>query len=114
MVSFYFDENFPGWMVKGLRQRGVDALTIVEDGREGGADPEVLERAVELGRVLVTRDEDFLPIERRFREGGRSHCGLVFYDSRIKRHSDAFAALQLVAEAYTEAELIDRIEYIPY
>jgi predicted nuclease of predicted toxin-antitoxin system len=60
MRGFYFDENVPGAIVEGLRQRGIDVLTAQEDGFDETPDPLVLDRAGELGRVLFTRDDDFL------------------------------------------------------
>ena len=59
-VAFYMDENVPADITRGLRDRGVDVLTVQDDGREGSADPQVLDRATELGRVVFTRDQDFL------------------------------------------------------
>ena len=60
-VCLYMDEHVPSAITKGLRQRGVDVLTIQEDDRSGYSDPAMLARATELGRVLFSQDED-LPI----------------------------------------------------
>src|SRR5690242_631380 len=60
MVRPYMDENVRGAITRGLRQRGVDVLTVQEDDREGDPDPAVLDRATELGRVLYTEDDDLL------------------------------------------------------
>lgn len=54
------DENVPRSVATGLRLRGVDFLTVQEDGWGGASDPEVLSRATELGRVLISRDDDLL------------------------------------------------------
>jgi|SRR5215471_4840330 len=48
-----------------LRLRSIDVLTAQEDGSAELADDVLLERATELGRVLVSQDEDLL------REGAR-------------------------------------------
>jgi len=43
-----------------LRSRGVDVVTAYEDGASTLSDPELLDRASELKRVLFSEDDDFL------------------------------------------------------
>ena len=43
-----------------LRLRSIDVLTAQEDGSAEFADEVLLKRATELGRVLVSQDEDLL------------------------------------------------------
>jgi predicted nuclease of predicted toxin-antitoxin system len=54
------DEHIHRAITIGLRLRGIDVLTVQEDGRAGVSDPLVLDRATELNRVLFTQDDDFL------------------------------------------------------
>ena len=54
------DEQVPKPITVGLRQRGVDVLTVQEDNRTGVPDPILLDRAAELGRVIFSQDDDFL------------------------------------------------------
>jgi predicted nuclease of predicted toxin-antitoxin system len=56
--TFYADEDFPGPIVTLLRARGYDILTVQQDGRSGANDPAVLARAIELGRVVLTKNRD--------------------------------------------------------
>ncbi|HEY4564743.1 MAG TPA: DUF5615 family PIN-like protein, partial [Thermoanaerobaculia bacterium] len=44
-LALYMDENVPRAITGGLRLRGIDVLTVQEDGLSGLADPEVLDRA---------------------------------------------------------------------
>ena len=53
-LPLYMDEHVHSGITDGLRQRGVDVLTVQEDDREGTPDPELLDWATELGRVLFT------------------------------------------------------------
>ena len=48
MITFYIDENVHRGITNGLRIKGVDVLTVQEDGRTGIKDPAVLDRATEL------------------------------------------------------------------
>lgn len=61
-VRFYMDEHVPWPITKGLRDRGMDVLTVQEDDHETADDVVVLDRATELGRVLFTWDKDFCSI----------------------------------------------------
>jgi len=56
-VAIYIDENVHRAIADELRIRGVDALSVREDNRTGISDPEVLERARELKRIVFTRDQ---------------------------------------------------------
>lgn len=58
-VTFYFDVHVPQSVTDQLRQRDVDVLTAIEDGRRTDADEHLLDRARELSRVLFTQDIRF-------------------------------------------------------
>ena len=53
------DENIGPGVVAGLQQRGCEVRTVVEEGLTGWADKEVLARAAQHGRVVVTHDLAF-------------------------------------------------------
>jgi predicted nuclease of predicted toxin-antitoxin system len=46
------DENVPGAITEALKKRGLDVLTVQEDGLTSAPDPVVFKRAIELGRVF--------------------------------------------------------------
>jgi hypothetical protein len=78
MLRLYFDHNVQRAVAQGLRLRGVDLLTALEDGTERLADPDLLDRATSLGRVLFSMDLDLvIEAERRQREGV-AFAGVVF------------------------------------
>ncbi|MBC6471594.1 MAG: DUF5615 family PIN-like protein [Hormoscilla sp. GM102CHS1] len=52
-ITLYMDEQVPIGIATGLRRRGVDVLTVQEDGRSGYQDPILLDRATELGRNSI-------------------------------------------------------------
>ena len=55
-MKLYADENFPLFVVEELRNLGHDVLTAFEDERANQEipDEEVLQRAIELERVVLT------------------------------------------------------------
>jgi len=73
-ISFYTDEHVARAVIRGLRQRGVDVLTVPETGLLGAPDEEHLERARTEGRVLFTQDEYFL----RLHAAGVAHAGIAY------------------------------------
>ena len=56
-VGLYRDVHVPSAITHGLFLRGVDVLTAQADGTTRLEDPDLLNRATELGRVLFTEDE---------------------------------------------------------
>ena len=56
------DEDIDRPVVKILRQKGFDVLSI-DSEMKGASDEEVIEKAVEEGRILVTMDSDFIDID---------------------------------------------------
>ena len=73
-ITFYLDEHFSKALADGLRRRGVDVVTTTEAKNLGVTDVGQLEYAIEHGRVLVTKDDDFLSIH----SSGGEHKGIVF------------------------------------
>ena len=71
------DEHVHRAITAGLRLRGVDVLTVQEDGRRQVRDDVLLDRASGLRRVLFSQDEDLLAeATRRQREG--MHLPVLF------------------------------------
>ncbi len=60
MIAFYMNQHVPRAITEGLRIRGVDVITAYEDGASEIGDPELMNRATELSRVLFTQDDDLL------------------------------------------------------
>jgi predicted nuclease of predicted toxin-antitoxin system len=54
------DVHVPAAITRALRRSGIDVLTAQEDGTAELDDPALLDRAGELGRIVFTRDRDFL------------------------------------------------------
>ena len=59
-IQFYIDHNVARAITEGLRTRGIDIITAFEDDASELDDPELLDRAAELGRVLFARDYNLL------------------------------------------------------
>ena len=78
MAAFCMDENVPPELSAAVRALGHDALTVQADGRasRGIDDPEVLARAIELGRAVITNDRrDY----HRLHRSHPHHTGIITY-----------------------------------
>jgi predicted nuclease of predicted toxin-antitoxin system len=94
-MNFMADESCAGPVIRALREAGHDVVAIVEVAK-GATDEQVLELALNGGRMLITEDRDFgeLVYAR-----GRSSVGviLVRFHSRARRAKPA-----TVVEAVTK------------
>ena len=77
-LPVYMDVHVPVGVTEGLRRKGVDAFTAQDDAADRKSDEELLQRATELGRVLLTQDADFLAIAARWQENARNFGGVLF------------------------------------
>ncbi len=85
----------------------MDVLTSVEAGMRGTSDEEQLDFAHRAGRVIVTKDSDFI----RLHKSGIHHSGILYIP---KQRSIGYIihALQHADETFLEAEMMNSVEYI--
>jgi uncharacterized protein with PIN domain len=107
-IRFYTDEHIARAVVRGLRQRGVDVLTVPEAGLMGAPDVEHLRFAVRVQRVIITQDDDFL----RLAAAGEPHAGIV-YAPQHTPVGTIIRGLMLIVRVLDAAELQGRIEFLP-
>ena len=97
-MALYADENFPLRVVEELRRLGHDVLTVFEDGRanQSTTDSDLLSRATELGRVLVTLNRrDF----KRLHYQVPNHAGIII----CKEDPDRIGQAQRIADSINSA-----------
>lgn len=72
-VSLYVDADLTPLIVSALRQRNYECQSALENGMRAETDEKVLERATELGMVLLTHNACDLALWRRNgpKNGGR-------------------------------------------
>jgi len=88
------NENIAGSLIRGLRDRGHDVLSVKESMR-AASDKEILARAQSEKRVVITHDKDFG--ELAFRSGPPAEGGVILFRlSGTDRESDTRRILEAV------------------
>ena len=112
-LCFYADENFPAALTYALRKKGVDVLTVQEDEAWGRPDPQVLDRATFLGRVLVTLDYHFEVEAARRQRLSIPFTAVI----RVGAHGVVIGSLardlELVTKVLDPEQMRDLVEHVP-
>lgn len=106
-VQYYVDEHVGSAIVRGLRRRGVDVITVTEAGMRGRSDEAQLAFALQAGRVTFTQDRDFL----RIAASGIPHAGVV-YAPQGAPVGAIIGSLLLIYNVLSAEEMTDSVEYI--
>jgi hypothetical protein len=106
-IRYYTDEHVSRAVISGLRQRGVDVLSVPEANKIGASDREQLAFALTEGRVLFTHDADFLRLDA----AGASHDGIV-YAYQYTPVGEIIGGLMLIYQVLDSAEMIGQVEYL--
>ena len=113
-VRFLADYDFNAEIVDGLlrRESSIDIKTGFEAGLQGISDPDVLDKAADEGRVLVTHDHRTMP--RHFAEfiAQRQSPGVFIIPQRIEIAA-AIDELLLIWFASDRDEWTNLILYLP-
>lgn len=107
------DEHVPKAITNGLRLRGIDVLTVQEDGRTGIADNLVFDRAIELQRILFTQDDDFLVEVQKRQQQGLTFSGVIYAHQLAISIGRCISDLELIAQIVTLEELAGTVQYLP-
>lgn len=112
-VGLYMDEHVRRAITSGLRQRGIDVLTVQEDGRASTPDPILLDRATELRRVMFSQDQDFLVEAQRRQVEGASFAGVIYAPQLSVSIGDCIRDLEIIAKVGYYQEFANRVQYLP-
>lgn len=112
-VSLYMDEHIPKPITEELRRRGVDVLTVQEDNRQGTPDSDILNRAIELQRVIFSQDQDFLVEANLCQTERRSFTGVIYARQTRVSIGDCIRDLEIIAKASEPEDLANRVQYLP-
>ena len=112
-LKLYMDVHVPRPITNGLRLRSVDVVMAQEDGAARLPDPELLDRASSLERVLFSQDPDLLAECAHRQEDGLFFAGLVYVHPLKLSIGQIVADLELIAKVYEPSDTNNRVEYLP-
>ncbi|HEV2500699.1 MAG TPA: DUF5615 family PIN-like protein [Terriglobia bacterium] len=69
-MKFLVDNQLPGALSGFLTSRGCDCVHVMEAGFGWAPDAEIWRYACESGRIVITKDEDFLHLANRQPQSG--------------------------------------------
>ena len=107
------DHNVPSAITSGLRILGVDVLTAYEDNQHQTDDPELLDRAATLERVLFTRDDDFIVEANRRQREAIPFYGIVYAHQLRVPIGAAIHDLDLLAKTGGPADFWNTLYFLP-
>lgn len=112
-LSLYMDVHVRRPVTTGLRRRRVDVLTAQEDGTDRWKDPDLLDRAGVLGRVLFTQDDDLLMEATRRQRASQRFAGVIYAHQRNITVRQCIDDLELLAKVCEPEELVNRVVFLP-
>ena len=93
-MKLIVDENIAGVVIRELRRRGHDVLSVKESMR-GADDRSVLLRAEAERRLIITHDTDFG--ELAFKHRHQASCGIILFRlSGVPPSSDHHRMLEII------------------
>lgn len=106
-IRYYTDEHVSRAVVSGLRQRGVDVLSVPEADTRGADDEAHLALALAQRRVVFTQDDDFL----RLAAAGQAHAGIVYAPQRTSTGA-IIRGLVLIHQVLEAEDMVGKVEYL--
>lgn len=112
-VAVYADVHVPFAVASGLRLRGVDILTAQDDGTIHLADPDLLDRATALNRILLTQDKDFLAEAAARQRTGLAFAGIVYAPQVRLTIGKIVQDVELIAKVFDPPDVANAVIYLP-
>jgi len=113
-VRLYLDEDSSDTdLLKALRLRAVDVVSVAEAGMLEQPDEEQVRRAVEQQRVLYTSNRgDFYRIHSDLLRSGGSHAGMILGIQQRFSVSEQLRRLLRLINTLTAEEMKNRVEFL--
>lgn len=112
-IRFYMDEHIHRAITSGLRLRGIDVLTVQEDGYSGYPDSIILDRASELERLLFSQDQDFLVEANRRQSQNIQFSGVIFARQSMVSIGQCINDLEIIGTLGNIAEFKNLVQFLP-
>ncbi len=112
-IALYMDEHVRRAITNGLKLRGIDVITVQEDGKTGAPDPILIDRATAINRVIFTQDDDFLVIANHRQKEGIKFSGVIYGHQQYVTVGECVRDLEIIAKASELEDLFNQVQYLP-
>ena len=112
-IQLYLNHNVPNAILEGLRLRQVEVLSAYEDGAHRLPDPELLDRATQLGRVLFSMDRDLLIEATRRQRIRQDFAGVGYAHQQSCPVGRCIEDLEILAKATDPEDFRGLVQFLP-
>jgi hypothetical protein len=113
-VQLYFDVHVDKAIHDQLRLRGVDVLRAQDDAAAELTDEDLLQRAMDLGRLIFTQDICFKALAEDRQRQGKTFAGLLFGNQSGVTVGTYVRDLELIAKATESPEWVNVVQHLPF
>lgn len=110
-MLLYADENIEESIIRGVRRRDIEVLSVRDLGSAGESDEFHLREATRLRAAMLTRDVDFLVIAHKWASRDRTHAGIIYLGSKLGI-GESIRRLELLMQVLEPHEMFNRIEFL--
>jgi hypothetical protein len=107
------DVHVPAAITRSLAVRGVDVITAQMDGASRLPDKALLDRASELGRVVFTRDDDFLAEATARQRRDVYFAGIIYAHQLRLTIGRCVKDLEVIARCGEPVEMANTVLHLP-
>jgi uncharacterized protein DUF5615 len=113
-VRLYVDEDaMARAVVSGLRARGVDVATVLEEGMSGKDDIDQLEHASQQGRAIYTFNVGhFCRLHTEYLAQSKSHAGIIVVHRQRYSVGEQVRRLSNLMNTKTAEEMRDNLHFL--
>ncbi len=108
-MKFLADEHIELSVVNGLRNLGIDIVSIDELDKKGYMDIDILDFAKENNKTVITRDSDFL----KFLAHRVKHKGIIFISTQLSI-GEVINEVEKISLLFDSADLENVVIFIPF
>ncbi len=113
-IRLYIDEDtMSRSLMKGLRARGIDVISVSDEDTVGLDDAAQLELATKLNRVLCTSNTgDFYQLHTEYLEQGKIHAGIIFVSQQRYSIGEQIRRLLNLISKKSAEEIQCQVEFL--
>jgi hypothetical protein len=113
-IKLFIDEDMMSRsLIKGLRARGIDVISVLDEQRIGFDDASQLKYSTQLNRVLCTSNiRDFYQLHVEYIEQDRKHAGIIFVPQKRFSVGEQIKRLLVLIATKSPDQMQSNVEFL--